>query len=591
MNNVNSFVNKYYKSVDGVNFIKLINEEDYVDNKLPKKLSFTIKYQAPKTFFNYLGVSKTLEYYYGLSAKLSLETVSNLIISDTLIDNNKLKIFLNDNADYFILDNLNLLNKYGEALFARTILGISLHYGYFFKCPNLKIYNDIQEFSKTKNYHLYLKFDENNHVIAIKGRPSNDFIKNFPYYIKDGFYQTEGVPLKDIYDNNTNYKISLIDKTYYSGVLPRLKQIIRINDEFYNPNIISYMLVVEQTTYAFVESFDNTKLLEYDILKPYKEILIDFNKKEFELENKYIHNNFSLDSVNKYLNETANNNNIAVSANIITNDNYLLYGLRSNSSIDKHTLYCSVNGQAEIMDENVKYYYDSAYEDQPTINIHSKQRIDFKNEFSREMVAELSLTGFEKNYEYLGISILGIKSEEFSPTKERRLHFNILAEHKSEYSFKQINDGWKNSLESFENNKVLGLNINSYKTVKSCVFSEIVSFLKTVATSKDIITIILAFMFSVFLMGGIKFSSLMDYIDLIISIILFILFIINLVNNILYKKEIYNITKRKTYIVNQSIDKLIISTNKSFIKKTKINAKFIYSPIALLLTYIHINKL
>lgn len=51
MNNVNSFVNKYYKSVDGVNFIKLINEEDYVDNKLPKKLSFTIKYQAPKTFF------------------------------------------------------------------------------------------------------------------------------------------------------------------------------------------------------------------------------------------------------------------------------------------------------------------------------------------------------------------------------------------------------------------------------------------------------------------------------------------------------------------------------------------------------------
>lgn len=75
MNDINSFVNKYYKSVDGVNFIKLINEEDYIDNKLPKKLSFTIKYQAPEAFFNYLGTYKTQEYYYGLSAKLSLETI------------------------------------------------------------------------------------------------------------------------------------------------------------------------------------------------------------------------------------------------------------------------------------------------------------------------------------------------------------------------------------------------------------------------------------------------------------------------------------------------------------------------------------
>lgn len=593
MNNINNNVLNLCKDLEGVNFIKLINHNDYINNKLNKKISFIIKYKKPNIYYNYNKEKSTDEYYYGLSAKLKIEDIAKLICSDILIDNIKLKSFLNENKDYFILDKLDLLEEFGEALFARSILQISLHYGFTFLCKNKDDFNTLENFSKIKNYHLYLKFNDGTLEVSIKGRPSNEFINDFPFklYKKDlteAIFNTEGIELKDIYEGKCEFLISLLDKTYYSGVLPRLKQIVLIKDEFYNPNIISYKLIIEKTTYAFVESFDNTSLLDYDILANYKNTLIKFNKKEYELEHSYIHkDNFSLEDINNYLNKTNNNNNIAVSANIITNDDYLLYGLRSKDSIDNGSIYCSFNGQSEIRDDNVNYYHDSAYEDYPTIDINSKDRIDFKNEFSREMIAELSLTGFEKNYQYLGISVLGIKTDNFDPKEDRRLHFNILAEHITTYKYREIASSWENSLESFENKKILGLKLTAYHNKKEFIFKGIYNFIKLAFNSKDVITIILAIITGSFIFAATNIDELANS---IFTILFALIFIINFILSIKDKLNLYKSIVRKKYIYNTNINNCINKINKKFIKKIKSKKKFILSPIAILLTYIHIYK-
>lgn len=591
MNNINNNVLYLCKDLEGVNFIKLINHNDYINNKLNKKISFIIEYKKPNTYYNYNKEKSTDEYYYGLSAKLKIEDVAKLICSDILIDNIKLKSFLNENKDYFILDKLDLMNKFGEALFVRSLLQISLHYGFTFLCKNKDDFNTLETFSKTKNYHLYLNFNEKELEVSIKGRPSNEFINYFPFKISknpNATFSNDGISLIDIYEGKSDFLISLLDKTYYSGVLPRLKQIVLIKDDFYNPNIISYKLIIEKTTYAFVESFDNTSLLEYDILAKYKDILIEFNNEEFNLEHRYIHkDNFNLDDINNYLNKTNNNNNIAVSANIITNDNYLLYGLRSNNSIDNGTIYCSVNGQSEIRDDNVNYYHDSAYEDYPTIDINSKDRIDFKKEFSREMIAELSLTGFEKNYQYLGISVLGIKKEKFNPKENRRLHFNILAEHITTYKYREIASSWENSLESFENKAILGLRLKAYHNKKELVFKEIFNFIKLAFNSKDIITIILAIITGSFIFGVTNINELAN---IIFTILFALIFIINIILSIKDKLNLYKTTTGKKYIYNTNINNCINKINRKFIRRIKSKKKIILSPIAILLTYLHIYK-
>ena len=44
MNNINNNVLYLCKDLEGVNFIKLINHNDYINNKLNKKISFIIEY-------------------------------------------------------------------------------------------------------------------------------------------------------------------------------------------------------------------------------------------------------------------------------------------------------------------------------------------------------------------------------------------------------------------------------------------------------------------------------------------------------------------------------------------------------------------
>ena len=84
-----------------------------------------------------------------------------------------------------------------------------------------------------------------------------------------------------------------------------------------------------------------------------------------------------------------NTHTIAVSANIETVDDYLLFGKREIKSIDAGKYYCSVNGQSEFLDENVSFYRTSVYEDLPTMDYNSKYSIDIENEISREAIEEI----------------------------------------------------------------------------------------------------------------------------------------------------------------------------------------------------------
>ncbi len=603
MNNINKDVADYCKDLNGVNFIKLINDKDYDNGSLQKRISFVIEYKEP-AFINFNNSNK-LKYYYGLSPELKTNDIKNIITTDILINNDKLKTYLKDHGQYFNLDKKDLMNKYGEALFARCILGISLHYGFIFKYKEEDL-SILEEFIDLKNNKLHLKMDKEKHFIAIKGRPTKEFIEDFPFNIKieelsnesykaslikkDKSESSNIVTLLDIYEGKSKLTISLLDEIYYSGVLPKLKKIVELEKEKKekNPNNITYKLIVERTTFAFLESFDKTELLKYEIMAKYKDILIEFNENEYKLENEYIHQNkIDIDLINKYLNETSNINNIAVSANIITKDNYVIYGYRNGTSIDANSIYCSFNGQSEILDKNVDYYNDSAYEDYPTIDLNSDMRKDFKNEFAREMMAELSLTGFEKDYRYLGISILGIHNEKFDPASPRRLHFNILAEHKTDYTFKDVLGVWDKSLEAFENKLILGIKHKQYKSKWEMFYKSAISFLKYISSSKEIILLLIALITGTLTFGKLNLSSTMSNIFTGISISLSIISIGFFIYNLIKIKK-----KTRAKIYTNTIDemKFLTSIDKKLSKLVNNKAKNnkVLSPIGVLMTYLDI---
>ncbi len=522
-----------------VNFIRLINELG------ERNISFVIRYEQPTSCY-YLDsqfqlqvASEALkkEYYYGISATMGIATVGQAIKEGCFDDEQGLealmqRLLLIPDKGFFVdeifFQRFKTPSRVAKALLARTLLSISLHFGFTLKIrkgdfPNVeKIIKDMPQGRK------HFALDEKKEIFYVKGRPSKALLAELPLGYtceKEGVFVcvcAKGVGnLNDLYASNSSLEIGKLGE-YYSGVFPRLKEIDDKKGELYNEKIHSYVLRVERTSYAFSEGINVLSLNAEPLLAPYKADLETFDESEWEVEENFFRacentEENVLEALNAYLGVSCNVQNIAVSTNIITNDGYLLYGLRAKGGIDEQSFYCSVNGQSELFDKNVEFYQESAYDDCPTIDIKSEKRQDFTQELSRECKAELSLNDFEKEFQYYGISVLGVRNG----ASERRVHFNVLAEHHTEKSMEEIADRWHNSIEAYENNALYGTKIQLVKNKRTfwggCIKKLIAGFLK----SEEILEVFVAvFVGLLTLVRRDSQPAFMDAIGIVVSILL-----------------------------------------------------------------------
>lgn len=411
---------------DKINYIRpiLLNDES-------NKLSIICKFKEVN--------NKIDDSYYGLHPKITENEIKRLITNGILLQEDKFNEYILENKETFKLDNS--YDEYSEMLHKKTILNSASRFSYMFNTKITKeefieigLIENI-DFKITNNYIYLLGSITTNKLNLLRGFDivNNEIIKNHNKFL-----------------DLSNYNLSENkDNEYYNGVLAK---VVKINesDELLVKKIKKYNLVIHRTTYFTVDSFESTHIHEHEYLNNYKASMKKIYLEEMALRRQYLEDYQcnSLDNINEYLSKTFSTLNIGVSSNIITSDNKLIISKRGANVIDGGKLYCSANGQVEFYDKNVALYNESSYEDCPSFTYKEDKRIDFNNELTREVVAELGISTNIK-WEYYGLSLLGRlpnnESELF------RLHFNILATTNVEVTSDSIFESSKTALESFEN--------------------------------------------------------------------------------------------------------------------------------------------
>ncbi|MDF0479579.1 hypothetical protein OL233_04680 [Vagococcus sp. PNs007] len=323
------------------------------------------------------------------------------------------------------------LQKLEQVLFRQAILQVCTHFGYEIEVKK-ELVDQVTELIKG---HPQLKLK--------KGKL---LIPGIIIGLDDLFYDFSLNEAKLVKNKNEHFEYKglkpklLHGGVYYSGVMPSVKEIKEVDNSFFSDGIKALNLSVIQTTFATLDMFDNNEMIHHDLFAIEEQLLLkQFYFIEDQLQNNYlyqVHESDRLEKMNSYLKESLNSHTIAVSANVVTSDDYLILGRRSSSSIDSDSYYCSANGQSEFYDKNVKFYQQSVTEDTPYLEFSQDARNNFALEIEREVEAELGISDFEKSWEYYGISYLSIHNkeihslEESSKISKRRMHFNVLLHNK-----------------------------------------------------------------------------------------------------------------------------------------------------------------
>lgn len=261
---------------------------------------------------------------------------------------------------------------------------------------------------------------------------------------------------------------------FYNGVNIRLKEVRISKHSSGNNSIQELKLMVERTTFGTICGFDGHNLgksthkennvVGHPYLHSARETLIkivkdeatlvrDFTKK---LKNDRKSQLGSIVLLNEYLAQSIYPHFINISENIVTNDGYWIYTERNSSVTDSGTLYCSVNGVAEVMDPLVKHY-DKLYSDRPRLTYHvGSPSQDFNEELERESTCELGLSYPHIAWTYYGFSIMGL----LEGTKVDTSHINILANKHIDCSFENVKKSWLTASEKNENRQLFGIKIN-----------------------------------------------------------------------------------------------------------------------------------
>ena len=299
----------------------------------------------------------------------------------------------------------------------------------------------------------------------------------------------------------------------YSGCIPRLLSVEFIEPNESNTTIGQFKLQLGHTSYITMfglSKFDVmsddlmnceiingltcrelNKIFDEEELNSIKEYMSCTNANDANDPNDYLKN--ELLYLNNYLSNDLNVHNINVSGNLITSDGYCIFTQRGGSVVDEHTLYPSVNGGAEIFDDQVEFYKNSVEEDFPTI-LYNKDKVHFSHEHTREAVGELGINDNAISWNYLGISVMAGKPHEKLGSRTP-LHFNILAEKYCLDTFDNLNNQRMYASESFENENMFGYNLNIFKNRIDLLKYRLYKIIKWCMSNKDIVTIIFLLIF------------------------------------------------------------------------------------------------
>lgn len=568
----NSLLDRKTNHLEGVNFIRYIG----VDYK--KKCSVICKYKENDDFihpFSNVQCSST-SCYYGLDPSFSTNNIITSISNQAFFDEDSFNTFLLNNKEFFSMHRNQ--QKYIDAVFAKVMLRMATRFGIIFYCED-QVFFDLKIIFN-EHAHLFIEEVTIKYIIdEKKGSKGIVFLgglmssiieildkSKFAWQYDDNsqgliiVYKKlgKGRLFKEVY-KLFNYVMPpdiikmCYGSVYYSGVLPRVLHISKENS-YSNPDVQTLKLLVERTTFATLDAFDNCSILKHPLLKQYYYCLSDFESMEDEAQENLFSNpslksnDDMIASINDYLGASFNTHTVAVSGNIVDSEGNLIIAERDRTSIDGGTYYCSVNGQSEFADANVAFYHESVYEDYPSLKADVSCRNDFGKELDRETVAELNIDRLSRNWEYYGISILGIHNTVKYPENSRRMHFNVLAYNQSVEPFESMLLKFESATEKFENNKVEGLKIWFYENVMDRMFHSFTIGISFLSEYSSIISYFLGF-FYLILMGQAKIMIIEDTLELQKTVITYLLAVVVFINGIVQLvKKANRYFKLKPYI-------------------------------------------
>lgn len=488
--NFDFFYDKFYDINRGLNLSLKDSELNYarfILPSLPGEVAVVAKY-APNFFGNtYFTLNAQLNavacedwtaFYYGASPELNSSMVVEAISALKFKNEFGLQNFISEHARLFMVHKGQ--EKFLLPLAKYIVLCFAYNYGIKIDFKDESLAKSIFESSGMIGNFLKLKGS----VLTIHGCPCEQFLSLLRKYkftkpngqkslvISD---KEDDMSIDAVYANRENIILTNGD-VFYSGVLLRTLHIEERNSWHSNRDLTSVCLHYERSTFATVFALDNN-LTDHPVLKNDRAIIAAFFNYDDNCKiknlNKPIEDGVAgrkklLTEINEYLKHSYNVNQVGITGNIISSDGFLLYTERGAVSIDSKKLYPSVNGNAEIADESVEFYNDSADVDFPSMHITSSHN-SFGAELCRETEAELNLSLSNNLWKCYGLIISGILPKDTSIEPDylpryRRLHFNILFEQKTDLSLDKIRELQFASTESYENECVYGLQIKTYKS-------------------------------------------------------------------------------------------------------------------------------
>ena len=443
------------------------------------------------------------KFYYGVSPLLNNSLIIEELSKLSLKDEEGLEHFVKSNASLFMLHKEQA--QYMIAMAKYFTLCICSNFGFKLEIQDANILQEFKNFleNKTKQektkYNNCLKIE--NHSVTIHGCPTEQMLvllRQYRYEATTGnvylVQKDSGKSFDEICSSKEG--ITLVNgDVFYSGVLLRPVHIEEKSVWTSNKNISTVCIYYERSTYGTVYTLDQVlvehPLLSEEEIKLIKKFLSsdDQCKKEWlgkEVEDGEAGRRDVIAQVNGYLKKSYNVNQIGVTGNIITSDDVLIYGKRPKTAIDGGFLYPSVNGNAEIADEDVEFYCDSAEVDFPSMHVDALP-FRFGKELCREAEAELNIAVNNNLWKCYGFTISGIMPEENKEDKKRRMHFNIVFKQKINYSFDEILEMQKTAVENYENGELHGVKIKTYENRVDYIAKGFDSLVKAVMNSRDII--------------------------------------------------------------------------------------------------------
>lgn len=595
---INNYLRNFEKK-SNINFLKLVTLAE------KNKLSITCKYQFKNEFYyleyhdstnNFLlkKSNDSSKYYYGLHPKINENMILNAIKSKVFLNEKRFLAFANPLISYFTVDFTDV--EVIKALYYKTLLQVASNFSFQIKSSKDQkvFFEEIVKGVLIQNVDYKFEKENDAYILHILGSINEEKIK-FLDSNQIGFKIINGVITLSLDNSESFFKLfdfyqeelRTIGNFFYSGVLPRLKYIEEKKHLSSNTSLDIIILHIECTTYFTVNMMDYSYINNHQYLKKYKVYIEKLEKSEDELLQNTLFSNkeVNINLVNKYLSESKGTNIIAVTGNIFTKDGYYILTQRSKRAIDSEEIYPSVNGQSEIYDLNVELYNESVYEDLPSLKADGKSRIDFNNELNRESYSELYIKRFEYDWEYYGISVLGINNYGKENPTSRRLHFNVLAKNKASVNVLELSNNINNATERDENNDIYAIKINVFsnwfKYILSCfgVASRAILKWKSIAlTPLSIALIILN------LIDAKKNGTFMSLQNIDKTINLFILIIVFIISIFDFKSALEEYlktrkVKRNIVVINDTnifdkSDIIVKKVKKKVSKNSNINVTF-----------------